>query len=91
MKKNPVKCHDLSYGKWTLKLATVNTGEQTLNEIIFFCNFTEACQLSNFLATTVSNNFPYKPVILETYLTQQNWSLFKDGSIQSKKKHLSCM
>lgn len=61
-------------------------GEQTLNEIIFFCNFTEACQLSNFLATTVSNNFPYKPVILETYLTQQNWSLFKDGSIQSKKK-----
>lgn len=66
-------------------------GEQTLNEIIFFCNFTEACQLSNFLATTVSNNFPYKPVILETYLTKQNWSLFKDGSIQSKKKHLSCM
>lgn len=60
-------------------------GEQTLNEINFFCNFTEACQLSNFLATTVSNNFPYKPVILETYLTQQNWSLFKDGSIQSKK------
>lgn len=60
-------------------------GEQTLNEIIFFCNFTEACQLSNFLATTVSNNFPYKPVILETYLTQQNWPLFKDGSIQSKK------
>lgn len=60
-------------------------GEQTLNEINFFCNFTEACQLSNFLATTVSNNFPYKPVTLETYLTQQNWSLFKDGSIQSKK------
>lgn len=57
--------------------------------MIFFGNITEACQLSNILATTVLNNFPCKPVILETYLTQQNWSLFKDRSKKLKVKKIS--
>lgn len=55
----------------------------------YFGNITEACQLSNILATTVFNNFPCKPVILETYLTQQNWSLFKDRSKKFKVKKIS--
>lgn len=69
---------------------TVNTKlKKPERNIIFLGNITEACQLSNILATTVLNNFPCKPVILETYLTQQNWSLFKDRRKKFKVKKIS--
>lgn len=76
--------------KGVMIFLTVNTKlKKPERNIIFLGNITEACQLSNILATTVLNNFPCKPVILETYLTQQNWSLFKDRSKKFKvKKYL---